>query len=506
MNPELNTTVLDASISEVMSVVGNNLDALATVVKQKEDAKVGASDTNLHEGVNDPYNGLQLAPDFSDAFTFFNIVGITDPVFNRLYKTFEQSKVSRWLRDEETGEYTFKSYRWNTVTPEDAGTDCCFVPQKLNACQVEGISINYLCLQDCEDRLDFLMNQKLTFQQGDLLNYFERLGWNFEQARDFLARCSFAFYVIRTAMISDPTATGNGLRPFNSLAYLMSNEQVIAFNGANPLVAFKMLARRLMFLREYGSTEFTNTSYFFALHPLTLAGLSDFVKKDKMGNYPDGWSVGTDGMVTSFNGIPFVTSHYIPVDDKDSYTGTIYVIDEATTELVLEYPALVPDQAVRLLPEVINDQARGCEYQCKKYENFGTALSLDYNRLMLITGVPLSLIDMGMTLQGFDEIINPTTMFPRYEIPAANVAVTGVTLAPATAEVKVGAKTTLTPTVAPANASNKKVTYSSSDETVATVNSAGVVTGVKEGSATITVTTEDGGKTATSAITVTAAA
>lgn len=82
--------------------------------------------------------------------------------------------------------------------------------------------------------------------------------------------------------------------------------------------------------------------------------------------------------------------------------------------------------------------------------------------------------------------------------------VSGVTVSPTTASIAVGATRQLTPTVAPAGASNKNVTYSSSATGVATVNSSGLVTGVAAGTATITVTTDDGAKTATSAITVTA--
>ncbi|MGV2788103.1 hypothetical protein GNF98_20950 [Clostridium perfringens] len=68
----------------------------------------------------------------------------------------------------------------------------------------------------------------------------------------------------------------------------------------------------------------------------------------------------------------------------------------------------------------------------------------------------------------------------------------------------VGAEETLTATVAPANATNKAVTYSSSDPTIATVTNAGKVTAVAEGTATITVKTTDGNKTANCTVTVTA--
>ena len=66
----------------------------------------------------------------------------------------------------------------------------------------------------------------------------------------------------------------------------------------------------------------------------------------------------------------------------------------------------------------------------------------------------------------------------------------------------IGANETLTATVAPADATNKKVTWKSSDAAVASVDANGKVTGVKAGEATITVTTEDGGKTATCKVTV----
>lgn len=86
------------------------------------------------------------------------------------------------------------------------------------------------------------------------------------------------------------------------------------------------------------------------------------------------------------------------------------------------------------------------------------------------------------------------------------VKVTGVTLDKTGLRLKLGqtATATLTATVAPANATNQAVTWTSSNEAVATV-AGGVVTAIAPGEATITVTTADGGKTAQCRVTVEAA-
>lgn len=84
------------------------------------------------------------------------------------------------------------------------------------------------------------------------------------------------------------------------------------------------------------------------------------------------------------------------------------------------------------------------------------------------------------------------------------VAVTGVSVTPSSASVDVGATTTLVATVSPGNATDQNVTWSSSDTGIATVSAAGAVTGVAQGSATITVATQNGSYTTTCAVTVTA--
>lgn len=85
----------------------------------------------------------------------------------------------------------------------------------------------------------------------------------------------------------------------------------------------------------------------------------------------------------------------------------------------------------------------------------------------------------------------------------SNVPVTGVSVSPGTASLEPGETQQLTATVTPSGATNPGVSWSTNNATVATVNSSGLVTAQSAGNATITVTTTDGGYTASSDITVT---
>ena len=91
-------------------------------------------------------------------------------------------------------------------------------------------------------------------------------------------------------------------------------------------------------------------------------------------------------------------------------------------------------------------------------------------------------------------------------VKAKAVNVTEVTLDKTELTLTEGETETLTATVRPDNADNRKVTWSSDKTEIATVDGAGRVTAVKAGEAVITVTTEDGGKTATCKVTVKAKA
>lgn len=88
-------------------------------------------------------------------------------------------------------------------------------------------------------------------------------------------------------------------------------------------------------------------------------------------------------------------------------------------------------------------------------------------------------------------------------ITDTKIAVTGISLNQSKATIAIEKSTKLTANVSPGNASNTKVTWTSSDATIATVDEKGNVTGKKAGTTTITARTEDAGKTATCTVTVT---
>ena len=82
-------------------------------------------------------------------------------------------------------------------------------------------------------------------------------------------------------------------------------------------------------------------------------------------------------------------------------------------------------------------------------------------------------------------------------------AITTLELSPKNAEVLEGGTIAITPVFTPSYATNQTLTWTSSDETIATVDEQGVVTGVKVGNTTISATTTDGSDiTATCQVTV----
>ena len=101
----------------------------------------------------------------------------------------------------------------------------------------------------------------------------------------------------------------------------------------------------------------------------------------------------------------------------------------------------------------------------------------------LVTAVKAGTATITVSVKGQPEIKATCTI----TVKSSSIAVTKLTLSESSAEVSVGKTLTLSCTIEPTNATNKELVWSTSDETIATVDAQGVVTGVKAGKVTITV-------------------
>ena len=125
---------------------------------------------------------------------------------------------------------------------------------------------------------------------------------------------------------------------------------------------------------------------------------------------------------------------------------------------------------------------------------------------------PLGLFDIVTTVSGDPSIFgrvyigykgNSFVYGQGDDVPGSpTVNATAVTVSPTSTSLAVGATQQLSASVSPSNATNKSVSWTSDNTSVATVSSSGVVKGVAAGTANITVKTADGGFTAKTAITV----
>jgi hypothetical protein len=92
--------------------------------------------------------------------------------------------------------------------------------------------------------------------------------------------------------------------------------------------------------------------------------------------------------------------------------------------------------------------------------------------------------------------------FTRTNLNTGLVNVTAISVTPNLANININKTLKLVAEITPSYATNTKVTWSSSNPALATVDSFGLVTALGLGTVTITATTEDGAKTASSIITI----
>ena len=114
-----------------------------------------------------------------------------------------------------------------------------------------------------------------------------------------------------------------------------------------------------------------------------------------------------------------------------------------------------------------------------------------------LEGIQICVVPKGTAAPGQDPAAttNPyVSQVVKGAAAAQEIAATSLSIATTKASINVGDTDTVKATFAPADVTNKRLVYTSSDESVATVDASGKITAVKAGKATITATTTDGSK------------
>lgn len=116
-------------------------------------------------------------------------------------------------------------------------------------------------------------------------------------------------------------------------------------------------------------------------------------------------------------------------------------------------------------------------------------------KVATVNGGKVKCISLGKTV--ITAKVKGSNISDKYEVTVVPQTVEGISFKDPSLNMAIGETTKTTIVFTPSNADNKKVTYSSSDKTVASVDENGVVTAHKKGKAVITATSDDGGKKAT---------
>lgn len=186
---------------------------------------------------------------------------------------------------------------------------------------------------------------------------------------------------------------------------------------------------------------------------------------------------------------------------KNKYTGTTFEKALGTWYLYNK-----PDSTITIYSSGNADDVINTMYYCIKNSKFNLT-TFEYSSSGS-QGCEFATSDalfkkLGIRIENDNLIINNGKAEKTFFKTPQYVTVSGITLDKTSLNLHVGDTAKITATVSPSDAFNKQISWTSSDESVVTVNNGNIVT-LKSGTATITATTQDGHKTASCTINVSA--
>lgn len=283
-----------------------------------------------------------------------------------------------------------------TLDPTNSGDDCCFTMPDFAKCS-KPVPMDMLCLKDCDNIFDTMVFERLRINERTDLAGIARSGETLETVNNRIRHLWMAFYTLHTMILGTRNTSDNITKPFHGLLEVMQNAAVTSMSGANVLGAFASLGCRLDVLGGDGV---------FALNPILYRSIESAVKPDENGNLPDGWTR-VDGKLR-FHGRRFIEDKLMPVN-MDDMTGDIWVLDGGVVGAFLFYNVGSEKEVSDEFTETA--KADGCGRFCHYLYNAGTVANNDANRLMVISGVPIS--SECASVADLASLINPQTLIPR---------------------------------------------------------------------------------------------
>lgn len=196
--------------------------------------------------------------------------------------------------------------------------------------------------------------------------------------------------------------TTDTLKPFHGLLQVMANPavQVIQYSGSIA-ATFDSLFCRMAVL---GGLD----RFVFAVHPLIYTSLMSDLRKDRLGNYPEGWT--RDGNEIRFNGIRFIRDIRVPINLTEG-TGEIWILDGASVGSWMVTDLMPTDAFIKESGHIEESLADGCGRSCTYYYNYGAVFNNNANRIMRVTNVPIS-VACKNGIAGLNDLIVPKTLIP----------------------------------------------------------------------------------------------
>ena len=283
-----------------------------------------------------------------------------------------------------------------TLEPANNGADCCWTMPDFAKCGGK-VPIDMLCLKDCDNIFDTMVYERLRISDRTDLAGFARSGETVDDVNRRIRHLWMAFYTMHTLILGTRQTSDNITKPFHGLLEVMQNDAVISVSGANLLAGFASIGCRLDIL---GGRDWV-----FACNDLIYRSIESAVRPDENGNLPSGWSRANGRL--RFHGIGFIEDRMLPVD-LDNSRGDIWLLDGSAVGAFLFYTVGNEKEVSDDFTETTKEE--GCGRFCHYLYNAGTVANNNANRLMVISGVPISA--ECTEIADLAGLINPQTLVP----------------------------------------------------------------------------------------------